>query len=295
MSIFLGITEFVAVAETQGFSTAGRHLGIATSQTSRRVSELEGRLGVALVARTTRKVRLTDAGHSYYEYCKKIIEQIDTANEVVTEGKARLSGTLRISAGGDFAENHVIPALMDFVSEHPDLELDIDFNSKVIDFIDDGYDFAIRFGSLPDSNLIARKLSDHLYAAVASPDYLNKFGRPTSPRDLARHKCITTTYNRWTFQDKGEDINISVKGQLRANNVKTLVNACKKGLGVLYLPKSIFSEELKNKQLEPILTHYWKNRGSTWIVYSERKFLPLKSRLAIEYLVSKFSNTQEHL
>ena len=288
MSMFDGIPEFLAVAETQGFSSAARRLGVATSQISRRVSDLEAKLGVALVARTTRKVKLTEAGLTYYEYCHDIVNQLDQANEIATAGQGKLNGTLRVTAAGDFTETHIVPALLEFVAQHSELELEINHDTRMIDFVEENYDFAIRFGTLPDSNLIARKLSDHPYAAAASPAYLEKFGTPQTPQELTKHQCITTTYNRWTFQHNNEDINVSVKGKVKANSIKTLISACKSGLGILYLPQSTLAENFEAGQLVPILEPYWKCRGSTWIVYSDRKYLPARSRLAIEFLIAKF-------
>ncbi len=290
MSVFDGIPEFVAVAETQGFTAAGRRLGVSTSQISRRVADLESRLGLELVARTTRQVKLTEAGELYYQHCSELLNGIDQANEQVTAGQIELKGLLRVTAAGEFAESTVIPALMDFIAKHPKLDIEIDHSTRMVNFVEENFDFAVRFGSLPDSNLIARKLSDHDYVAAASPDYLEKHGRPKTPYELSGHSCIVTTYNRWPFLVANKQVTISVNGRVKANSVRTILTACNAGMGIAYMPKTSFGDAFRSKQLETVLDGYWQNRGATWIVYANRKYLPARARLAIDFLVSRFQN-----
>lgn len=288
MSLFEGITEFVAVAETQGFTSAARRLGVSTSHVSRRIAELESRLGLALVARTTRQVRLTNPGIVYYERCIELVNGIDQANEVVSAGQIELSGSLRVTAAGEFAETNVIPALIEFISQHPNLNLELDYNTRMVNFVEENFDFAVRFGSLPDSNLIARKLSDHTYVAAASLEYLEKYGYPETPQALSTHSCIVTTYNRWPFLEGENELDVVVNGRVKANSVRTVVNACKAGLGIAYMPKTSFGDAFDNGGLRCVLEDYWKNRGATWIVYANRKYLPARARLAIDFLLNRF-------
>ena len=288
MSLFDGITEFIAVSETQGFTAAARQLGVSTSHVSRRIADLESRLGLALVARTTRQVKLTNAGIIYYERCVDLVNGIDQANEIVTAGQIELSGVLRVTAAGEFAEKEVIPALLEFIGQHPNLNLELDYNSRVVNFVEENFDFAVRFGSLPDSNLIARKLADHNYIAAASPAYIEQYGQPDVPQDLVAHSCILTTYSRWPFQDGENCIEVPVQGKVKANSVRTVISACKAGLGIAYMPKTSFGDAFDNGELVPVLDGYWKNRGATWIVYANRKYLPARARLAIDFLMLKF-------
>lgn len=290
MSVFDGIPEFLAVAETQGFTAAARRLGVSTSHVSRRVAELESRLGLELVARTTRQVKLTNAGVIYFERCTDLMNGIDQANEVVTAGQIELSGVLRVTAAGEFAETSVIPALVEFIAEHPKLNLELDYNTRMVNFVEENFDFAIRFGSLPDSNLIARKLSDHQYVAAASPAYIEKFGYPQNPKALSTHSCIVSTYNKWAFKEGKKNIEIMVNGRVKANSVRTILNACKAGLGIAYMPMSSFGNAFETGELKQILQPFWKNRGATWIVYANRKYLPARARLAIDYLLSRYQN-----
>ena len=185
MSItFNGIIEFVAVAETQGFSAAARKLNVNVSHISRKVAALEKALGVSLLARSTRNVRLTDAGQSYFSRCQELVYGLQEANETVFDKQVELSGTLKVSAAGEFAEQHIAPLLMEFAQLHPKLAIEMDFNSQMVNFIDDAFDFSIRYGPMKDSSLIARKLTNRSLVAAASQEYLSKHGTPEHPSEL---------------------------------------------------------------------------------------------------------------
>ena len=293
MDSFEGIVEFVAVAETQGFSAAARQLDCSTSHVSRQVSRLEERLGCALLARSTRSVSLTENGATYYKQAKDLVIGLQQANEQVNQQQISLSGTLKVSAAGGFAEHYVAPALMEFVSQHPNLTIDLDLNSRFVNLVEDGIDFAIRYGELNDSNLIARKLVSRPLMAVAHKDYLKKHGRPTHPNQLINHSCIVANNDNWEFNIDGKKESIKVKGSWRSNNANVVLNACLNGLGIAYMPKSTFTEAIKNKQLEPILAPFWGQGTSSWIVYQNKQFMPQRVRLAIDFLVDHFANWNE--
>ncbi|MCV6589016.1 MAG: LysR family transcriptional regulator [Marinobacterium sp.] len=292
MDSFEGIQEFVAVAEQQGFSAAARQLGCSTSHISRQVARLETRLGVALVARTTRLVSLTDAGTLYYHQCRDLVDGLLQANEQVSAQHYQLSGILRVSAAGAFAENHVAPALINFACQHPQLSVKINFDSRLINFVEEGYDFAIRLGQLKDSSLVARKLVDRRLMAAASPAYLSQYGSPQHPEDLRQHSCIINNDN-WTFQHKGRASSIRVQGRFQSNNPATLLRACEQGLGIVYLPRSNLIEAIQRGALIPVLEPFWHSGVSNWIVYQNRKFLPMRARLAIDYLLTEFAGWVE--
>ena len=294
MDSFEGINEFVAVAESQGFSSAAKQLGCSTSHVSRQVSRLEARVGVALLARSTRMVSLTDAGQIYYRQCKELVNGLQHANEQLSSQHIQLSGTLRVSAAGAFAENYVAPALMAFAKKYPDLTVELDFNTHMVNFIEDGIDFAIRYGRLNDSGLVARKLADRPMAAAASRDYLEQFGQPTHPEQLKQHSCIIANNDHWLFEHEGKPLNsVRVHGRWRSNNSTAVIEACEQGLGIAYLPKSSFNHALEEGKLIPVLEQFWGKGSSSWIVHQNRRFLPQKARMAIDYLVSYFADWQE--
>lgn len=289
MDSFEGIFEFVAVAESGGFSAAAKKLGCSTSHISRQVSRLEERLGSRLLARTTRQISLTENGEFYYQQCKYLVNGLQQANEQVTQQQYQLNGTLRVSAAGGFAESFVAPALMTFAKDHPELSIDIDFNSRMVNFIEDGIDFAIRYGELHDSNLIARKLISRSMMLVASPEYLAKYGTPNHPNQLKSHRCILANSDHWTFNIDGIKQSIKVSGNWQSNNSNVVLDACEQGLGIAYMPDSTFTESIKQNKLVPILAPFCITGATSWIVYQNKQFMPLRARLAIDYLLEYFA------
>lgn len=294
MDSFEGINEFVAVAESKGFSAAAKQLGCSTSHVSRQVTRLEERLGVALLARSTRMVSLTEAGQAYYQQCKELVIGLQQANETLTTQQTQLSGVLRVSAAGAFSENHVAPALMEFAKQHPNLTVEINFNTSMVNFIEDGFDFAIRYGRLSDSGLVARKLVNRPMAAAVSQSYIDEHGLPTHPNQLKHHSCIIANKDVWLFEKDGKAMDgVRVQGRWKSNNAQTVLQACTEGLGVAYLPKSSFNDAISSGRLVPILEPYWGSGNSSWIVYQNRHFLPLRARLAIDFLLEYFADWQE--
>jgi len=290
MDSFEGIIEFVAVAESNGFSAAAKQLSVSTSHVSRQVSRLEAKLGCALLARTTRRVSLTNEGLAYYRQCQDLVSSLQVANEQIHSEKLQLSGTLRVSAAGTFAEQSVAPALIEFANQYPELSIEMDFNSRRVNFIEDGVDFAIRYGQLQDSGLVARKLIDRPMMAAASQEYLQQYGVPVHPNELVRHSCIISNNDHWLFEKGSESYKVKVKGRWRSNNANAVFKACEQSLGVAYMPKSSF---MQSTNLKPVLEPYWGSGSSSWIVYQNRRFLPLRARLAIDHLLKYFTDWHE--
>lgn len=293
MTTFAGVVEFVAVVECQGFSAAAKRLACSTSYVSRQVAQLESRLGCALLARTTRTVNLTEAGQAYYQECCDLINGFEQAQEQITQSQLQLSGVLRVSAAGTFAEQYIVPALIDFAKLHPALNIDIDLNSKMSNLVEQGIDFAIRYGQLNDSSLVAQKLVQRQLVAVASSSYLANYGVPTHPHALKEHQCIITNSDVWRFQEQGAEVLVKVKGRWRSNSGQAVVQACLADMGIAYMPKTSFTDALAQGQLQPVLAQYWSAAVTSWIVYQNRRHLPLKARLAIDFLRQRFANWQE--
>ncbi|PWQ93661.1 LysR family transcriptional regulator [Leucothrix arctica] len=289
MDNFEGIIEFVSVAESQGFSASAKQLGCSTSHVSRQISKLEKRLGCALFARTTRLVSLTPIGLNYYHQCRDLVTGLHQANEQVTTQQLTLVGTLRISAAGTFAEQQVAPALMQFALLHPELSIEIDFNSRNVNLVEDGIDFAIRYGKLEDSGLVARKLQAHPMMAVASKGYIEQYGEPKNPNSLKNHSCIIANNDHWLFEHDGQPQNIKVQGRWKSNNAHAVVNACEHGLGIAYMPQHNFLPSVERGDLVSVLKDYWHSDSHSWVVYQNRRFLPMRARMAIDYLVENLS------
>ncbi|GEA11243.1 LysR family transcriptional regulator [Alteromonas sp. KUL49] len=286
---FEGIVEFAAVAESRGFSAAAKQLGCSTSHVSRQVSRLEERLGCTLLARTTRLVTLTESGNAYYQQVKDLLAGIEQANDTVSQKQTHLSGSLKVSAAGGFAEHYLAPALMEFAEKYPDVTVEIDLNSRLVNLLEDGIDFAIRYGELEDSSLIARKLVSRPMMAVASPSYISNRGVPKHPIHLKHHDCLIANKDTWEFIHDGQAEYVKVKGRWKSNNANLILDACIKGLGIAYMPKSTFEEAVQKELVVPVLEPFWGKGSNSWIVYPNKRFMPQRVRVAIDFLVEHFS------
>jgi len=294
MDAFEGIAEYLAVAEALGFSAAARKLGVSPAHVSRRISALENRLGVQLVARTTRRVRLTDAGREYHQRCSEMMQRLEEANQHLSGETAELAGRLRVSMARQFAERYAVPVLADFAREHPKLNIEIDLTARVVDFVQEAFDFAIRTAPLSDSNMVARKLAERTLVAAASPDYFAQHGHPERPDDLLRHRCLPAVSNRWHFDTPDGSQEVQVSGHWLSNTPQSRVEACRRGLGIAYMTRSGFGNALQDGSLVTTLEPFWARRGFTaWIVYPRRINLPTRARRAVEYLLNRSRTWKE--
>lgn len=290
MSNWDGIPEFVAVVDTGSFSAAAKRLSKSTSYVSRRVASLEERLGIRLLARSTRKVRMTDAGAEYYRRCTELAAGLAEANQMVVGETSEVVGRIRVTAAGAFAERYVAPALAAFAMQHTKVTIEIDFTSRNINLIDEGFDFAVRYGVMEDSSLIARKLIGRTMVACASPDYLNRQGLPVDPIELRDYDCLRSNRDRWRFHFPEGARDIRISGPWVSNNGPALEAAAIAGLGIVYLPRVNVANGLDTGQLEPILEDFWDSERSTWIVYPSHRNLPLRVKRAIDFLIDRFSS-----
>ena len=249
---------FVRSVELGGFSAAARDLDLTPSALSKLVTRLEDRLGVRLMNRTTRKLALTAEGDAYFTSAKRILIEIEEAEEEVTRFSNSPKGLLRINTGVAFGLHQLAPALPRFLARYPEMEIDININDRVIDLVDEGVDVAIRSGVLRDSSLTARKICDMQRVICASPAYLKKHGTPRSPQDLLNHNCISISaapqLRRWPFTTRSGIETIEVKGNVSANNAETLLQLAATGVGIIRLSDVIVSDGIRAGWLTPILT-----------------------------------------
>ena len=283
------------MVDAGSFSAAAKRLGVSTSYVSRSVADLEARLGIRLLARSTRRVRLTDAGAEYYRRCADLIAGIEEANQTVVGETAEVVGRIRVAAAGAFAERYVAPALADFARRHPQVKIEIDFNTRRIDLIEEGFDFAIRYGVLEDSSLMVRKLASRALVACASSDYLQQRGIPADPEELKDHACLRSNRDRWRFNYPDGPRDIRISGPWTSNNGPALAAAAIRGLGIVYTPQVNVQDELADGLLVPILQDFWDRDRATWIVYPSRRHLPLRVRRAIDFLVAHFQEQRDSL
>lgn len=291
--MFFAIEEFIALGQTNSFTAAAARMGVSASHISRKVNALEQKLGVRLVHRTTRVVKLSDAGFEYFQKCLAISDEMEEANAQLISESTELEGRIRVSAAGDFAERVVAPYLAKFGRQHPKLRIEMDFNPNNINLVDDGFDFAIRYGELSDSSLVARKLTERKLMAAASAEYLKTFGEPEHPRSLVEHRCIVSINDTWRFidpHDNNTTFTLKVPVAWQSNSAVSLVESAKVGAGICYLPETTLKPSIENQQLIPILRDYCLGSIPTWIVYPSRRYLPLRIRSAIDYLVAEVAN-----
>jgi DNA-binding transcriptional LysR family regulator len=288
--MFSAIEEFVALGQSESFTAAANRLGVSASHISRRINSLEERLGVRLVNRTTRVVRLTDAGFEYFAKCADILSQMEEANASLSAESVGLEGKIKVSAGGDYAERYVSPSLARFAKQHPKLEIEIDFNPKNINLVDEGIDFAVRYGLLSDSSLVARKLTERNLIAAASPDYIEEYGLPSHPSELVAHRCIVSVNSNWQFVENNKTLVIKVPTTMRSNSAASLVASCLTGLGIVYLPETTLRDRINSGELIPILEPFCATSIPTWLVYPSKRFLPRRVRTAIDFLIHELGS-----
>ncbi|MEM8800512.1 MAG: LysR family transcriptional regulator [Pseudomonadota bacterium] len=298
MNRFAEIEAFVAVVDTGSMSAAAQRLGIAVSAVSRRIGELESRLGVRLANRSTRGFSPTPLGMKYFEKCQCIIADFAEADSLVIDEEAVTSGPLKIAAPLSFGINHLSPVFNAFAKAHPGIRFDLDFSDRRVDLVDDGFDLAIRIDSLEDSGLIARKLFDIQHLVTASPDYWKRNGFPRHPNDLSSHTALVyrtgTSPTKWPYLDPGgKPGTVQVEPRFITKNGDLLVKAAQSGLGVTLEPSFVCAHAIASGSLVPALTKYSWYGMSAYVVYPPGRPLPKRARAFVDALVSSFFGQPE--
>lgn len=279
---------FEAVAETGGFTAAAERLGVATAKVSVEIGRLESKLGVALFSRTTRKVALTDAGQTLYEECQPLLHGLTEAIERAGAGKEDLAGTLRISSTVDHAASILAPALALFTQQHPHLAVDLRTSDRVVDLIEEGIDVAVRLGWLADSSFHAVKLGEFEQYVVASPSYLRRVKRPSTPEDLVNFDWVALTLLptpfTWKFSGHtGEAKTIHVKSRFRVDSPGALRSLLQQHVGVSVLDQFNAQEGISSKRLIRLLPKWSLPSGGIYAVYPPGRQVSAKVRSFIDF------------
>jgi len=295
MSRFVEIQAFIQIVESGSITAAAERLDLAKSAMSRRLSELEARLGVQLFYRTTRKLTLTDSGRGFYERSVRILSDLDEAEQAVSQAHQEISGPLKVAAPLTFGIRHLGPAINDFKRAHPLIQFDIDFNDRQIDVVQEGFDLAIRIARLQDSSLIARRIANMSVVTCASPAYLQQHGTPQTLDALSEHACLTYSYldnpNLWHYHDhQKNEIDVKVKSAMQANNGDYLLAAAIDGLGIVRQPRFIVYEAIRAGELTPILTDYTIPTVNAYALYPPTRHLSQRVRAFVEFLVERFAD-----
>ena len=294
---------FVRVVKAGGLAAAGRQVGLSPASMTARVNALEQRYSTRLLNRTTRKISLTETGQNFYQGCLRVLAEVEGAEAVFQNDKLALSGQLRITATSDFGRQYVAPALSEFVKQNPDVTPYLHLSDGVMNLTESGFDLGIRFGNLPDSNLIVRHLADNHRVLVASPSYLKQHGIPKEPKDLEQHQCLVMErlgepLNEWRFRSELEfqSISIKVTPGLISNDGAIIRHWALAGAGIAY--KSIWDvkHDLAAGKLLTILDEFSlgfqasdKEKIELQLVYPSRQFVPRQVTGFIDLLRSKLS------
>lgn len=288
-----GMAVFAEVVEARSFTGAAAKLGMSKAAVSKKISRLEDRLGARLLNRTTRRLSLTEIGAAFYERCARIVAEAEEAELAVTRLHATPRGTLRVDAPHSFGVRYLAPLLPEFMARYPDLSVDITFNDRFVDLVDEGFDLAIRIAHLPDSSLIARKLAESRRVVCAAPEYWARHGRPARPADLAAHNCLGYSYlatrNEWRFAGPDGPFAVRVSGTLASNNGDVLRQAAAGGLGVILTPVFMACDDLRAGRLEPVLAEFEDAPQGIHAVYPHNRLLSAKVRAFVDYLVGAFN------
>lgn len=294
MDRFADLSMFVAVVDSGGISAAAERLGVAKSAVSRRLADLEGRLGAQLLRRTTRRLTLTDSGRAFHERAKNILADLEEAEQSVSQAHGALRGRLKVALPLAYGIRHVGPLITEFMALHPAVEFDLDFNDRRIDLMQEGFDLAIRVARLPDSSLIARRLAPVPSALCASPDYLARHGTPARAADLAGHEALVYSNlanpDTWNFVGpEGQPGSVKVPVRLRANNGEFLTRAAIAGHGIILHPTFYLDEAIRAGQLVSLLTDHAWPQVNAYAVYPPTRHLSRRVRALVDFLAERLA------
>lgn len=295
MSRYEEIEAFVRTVDTGSFTAAAEQLRVAKSAISRRINELEQRLGAQLMIRTTRKLTLTESGQALYQRGKALLEDWNEAEGVVSDQRQALAGRIRLAAPLSFGIKHLGPMLLDFNEQHPDIEFDIDFSDRQIDLVAEGIDLALRIGTLGDSSLVARKLAPVKMIAATSPSYLEKMGTPSKPADLLNWNELRYALRPdapWVFTaPDGSSETIRLPSNMRASNGEFLTESAIAGRGLTIHPSFILYEPLGTGELVQVLPDYKLQELGLYAVYPPTRHLSKRVRVLVDFLAGECGAT----
>ncbi|MGK4475792.1 LysR family transcriptional regulator [Aeromonas molluscorum] len=288
----LGAMEiFVLVVETGSFSAAARRLNLGQPAVSKIVAQLEARLGVRLLLRSTRRLTPTEAGEAYYISAQRALEDIKEAEAQVQASGLGLSGRLRISAPVTFARVHIIPHLDRLLAAHPQLEIDIVLNDRNVDLIAEGIDVALRLGDLDDSGLVARKLSRCQMKVLATPDYFRTMGKPGTPQEILHHQVVVYSLRqgggqRWLFRRAEEQVQLTTRGRLTVSAAEGLRAAILAGLGLAITSEWMFAPELARGEVVTVLDDWQLPALDLWAIYPSGRLMSAKARAFVDFVAA---------
>jgi len=298
MDRFKTIDSFVRVAIAGSFSSAAKQLGMSRALVSLHVTDLEKRLGVRLLNRTTRSLRLTEAGANYLEYCQRMLAEMNEQESSITQLQQEPRGSLKVAAPKSFGTLYLADAVVSFSARYPNIQLSLileDYSFRAYDFVEQGLDVAVRLGDLPDSTLVARKIATLQWIVCASPKYVAHHGEPKTPADLGKHTCLAHVNldpndRAWRLHSSDHVISVKISGAFSSNSALVLRKAALAGLGIGYLPLYCIEEDLKTGALRKVLTNYSPPQRPIYVVYPPAARVPERVRIFVDFLADWFGN-----
>ncbi|AMF99969.1 LysR family transcriptional regulator [Vibrio harveyi] len=287
---------FVRVVQTGSFSATGREMNTSQTTISKKVAALEKKIGVKLLARSSRDHALTPAGAKYYQTCVDILGELDEAEAEARSEVASPQGTIRISAPVAFGRILLAPIMAEFFQRYPDIKVDLQLSDQHTDLISDGIDVAIRAKQLEDSTLIARHLFDNPMLVLAAPSYLQQHGAPKTLEDLKQHNCLVYSrmkdINVWSFTKQNQKHAVAVNGNFQSDNGDVLLEVALTGMGIVTLPIWMVEHHLKEGRLTQLMNDYTGQNLPFNAVYLQSRYTPLKVRCLIDFLKEKLPNSE---
>ena len=283
------IESFVSVSTKGSLTAAANAEGVAPAVIGRRIDALEERLGVKLLVRTTRRITLTHEGSAFLEDCQRLLADLANAEASVSAGGVKASGHLRITAPAGFGRRHVAPLVPRFFVEHPDVSVSLNLSDRVVDIVNEGFDCAVRVGDLPDSSLVSVRLADNRRLCVATPAYLKRAGTPKHPAELVRHECLTLSSDAsqtrgWAFMIDGELTHLRPHGRIDCSDGQVLHDWCVQGLGIAWRSTWEVDDDIAAGRLASLLDEFAAPPNGIYAVFPQRRHLPLRVRLWIDFL-----------
>ena len=289
---FQEMEVFSKVVAAGSLSAAARELGLSPALISRRLAGLEARLGVRLINRTTRSLRLTDEGAGYYDSCTRVLAEIEEADAAVSAGRVEPQGALKVAMPASFGHQHLAPLIPEFASRYPQVRLALSLSDRNVNVIEEGFDLAIRIAHLEDSSLAARRLAPNRRVVCASPAYLERHGTPRTPQDLTQHNCLTANdfVMNWDFKGPdGRPGSVRVSGRYACDNWEVLREWALAGMGVALKSTWDVYRHIEDGSLVSVCPGYtFGSDVAIYAVYPHRRFLPAKTRVFIEFLAASF-------
>ncbi len=293
MDRLTSMAVFVRTVERGGFAAAAEELGLSPTMAGLHVKALEDRLGARLLNRTTRRHSLTEVGRQYYERCKQILADVESADAGAAQLRSAPRGRLRVTAPTSFGNHALMPAILDYLALYPEVEIDLSLNDRVVDLVDEGFEVAVRVGALEDSSLVARPLARYRLLLCASPDYLGRHGTPRQVEDLADHNCLSFVYARagrgWRFTGSEGVSEVAIRGRLQTNNGDALRLAALRGFGIILQPVAVVADDIASGVLVPLLTDYAAPSFPMHLVYLPDRQPTPKIRTFVDFVAGRFA------